>query len=143
MLALAKFARAFSSLYAAGVLIPKALTVSAKVTGNTYFSHKIGQAVNNLVGGATLSQALSSTGAFPQMFISMVHTGETTGSLDAMLTKIADFYDGEAETRIHQAVKALGVILCIIMAMIVLKVAYDLYVGKMASSYNDIMNTDQ
>jgi type II secretory pathway component PulF len=140
MLSLAKFARAFASLYAAGVLIPRALTVSAKVAGNSYFSAKIATATRNLIGGATLSQALSSTGAFPSMFISMVHTGETTGSLDSMLTKVADFYEDEAKTRLHAAVKALGVLLLLIMGIVVLlegMKALSGYIGGLNGIMND------
>jgi type IV pilus assembly protein PilC len=118
MLALAKFARAFASLYAAGVLIPRALTISARVTGNAYFSAKIARAVDFLMNGGTVSQALSSTGAFPPIFISMVNTGETTGSLDEMLSKVADFYEDESRTRLHTSVKALGVLLLIIMGIV-------------------------
>ncbi len=141
MLALAKFARAFASLYAAGVLIPRALSISANVTGNSYFTAKISKATQNLVGGATLSQALSATGAFPQMFLSMVHTGETTGSLDTMLTKIADFYEDEAKTRVHQVVKAIPVILCIIMGIVVLRIALQVY-GGYGSQVNSLTGGD-
>jgi len=118
MLALAKFARAFASLYSAGVLIPRALTVSARVTGNSYFTAKISQAVDSLMNGATVAQALMITGAFPSMFVSMVNTGETTGSLDTMLSKVADFYEDEAKTRLHATVKMLGVLLLLIMGIV-------------------------
>ncbi len=139
MLALAKFARAFSSLYAAGVLIPRALTVSAQVTGNSYFSEKISRAVSALMNGATMATALGSTGAFPSIFLSMVHTGETTGSLDTMLSKIADFYEDEAKTRLHAVVKAIPVILLLVMGVwvgIEAMKALGGYIGGL----NDIMN---
>jgi type IV pilus assembly protein PilC len=139
MLALAKFARAFASLYAAGVLIPRALEVAAKTTGNTYFSEKIAKATEALVGGATLSQALGTTGSFPPIFLSMVNTGETTGSLDAMLSKVADFYDGEAETRIHAVVKSIPVILLIIMGIVVLRILLKFWSGY-GAQMNGIMN---
>ena len=73
------------------------------------------------------------------MFISMVHTGETTGSLDAMLSKVADFYESEAETRIQQVVKAIPIILCILMGIIVLHILLQFW-GGYAGQLNDQMN---
>jgi type II secretory pathway component PulF len=117
MLALAKFARAFSSLYQAGVLMPRAMTVSARVTGNLYLANSIEKALQSLMNGASLTQSLGMTGVFPPIFLSMVHTGETTGSLDVMLSKIADFYEDEAKTKIHNVVKVIPVILLIVMGI--------------------------
>jgi type II secretory pathway component PulF len=141
MLALAKFARSLASLYAAGVLIPRALEVSAMVTGNAFYSWKISGAVKNLMGGATLSECLRSTGAFPPMFLSMVNTGETTGSLDDMLGKIADFYEDQANTRLQASVKALGVVLLMAMGIVVCIIGMKA-LGSYIAGLNGIMDSN-
>jgi type II secretory pathway component PulF len=117
MLALAKFARALSALYTAGVLIPRAMTISANVTGNAYLSRKIGTARDAMMNGATMAQSFANTGVFPPIFLSMVHTGETTGSVDTMLSKVADFYEDEAKTKIHNVVKTIPVLLLLFMGV--------------------------
>ena len=110
MLAIAKFSRAFSALYSSGVLIPTALAVSARVSGNAYLGSLIGRAVNSINAGESLTGALAQSGVFPPMLISMVSTGEQTGNLDAMLDKVADFYEGEAQVRLHKSAIALSVL---------------------------------
>jgi type II secretory pathway component PulF len=141
MLSLAKFARALSSLYGAGVLIPNAMATAAQVTGNAFLSYQISKSLTALMNGATMSQSLASTGAFPQIFLSMVHTGETTGSVDVMLSKIADFYEDEAKTKINNVVKVIPVVLLLVMGVIVCLEAMKA-LGGYIGDLNSIMDSN-
>jgi type II secretory pathway component PulF len=119
MLALAKFSRAFASLYAGGVLIPRAVLTSSRVTGNKYIDSMMRKAVDHMMAGESLTDSFARTGIFPQMFISMLGTGEMTGNLDGMLNKVAEFYESESAIRLHQSVTVLNTLIFLIVACIV------------------------
>jgi type IV pilus assembly protein PilC len=134
MLAIAKFSRAMASLYAAGVQIPTAMEISARVSGNQYLSTLIHRAVVGVKSGDEMATAFRATGVFPPMFISLVHTGEETGNLDSMLDKAADFYEGDAEVRLHQSVKVLTTLLFLVVAGIVGFTVVKFYTGMFNSA---------
>lgn len=129
MLAIAKFSRAFSALYGAGVLIPTALEVSARVSGNAYLTSLMDRASESIKAGESLTSAMTRVGVFPPMLISMVSTGEETGSLDAMLTKVADFYEGEAQARLHKSAIALTTLFFLAVAAYVGYEVVSFYMG--------------
>jgi type IV pilus assembly protein PilC len=129
MLALAKFARAFGSLYSSGVLIPRAVTTAAEVSGNEYLNSMMKRAVDGMTAGDGLTESFARTGVFPPMFLSMMSTGETTGNLDGMLNKVAEFYEGESAVRLHQSVTVLNVLLFLVVAGIVGYIVVRFYAG--------------
>jgi type II secretory pathway component PulF len=137
MLALAKFSRAFASLYASGVLIPRAVLTASRVTGNMYLDRKMRQAVDHMVAGQGLTESFAETGVFPAMFVSMMGTGEMTGNLDGMLNKVAEFYEGESAIRLHQSVTVLNVLIFLVVAAIV---GYEV-IRFWTSYYGNIMST--
>jgi type IV pilus assembly protein PilC len=114
--ALARFARTYSALIAAGVPMLEAIEITGKTSGNVVVEHAM-QAVHESVrNGGTISAPMrSEPDAFPGMVVQMVAVGEETGALDSMLSKIADFYEDEVEA----AVKALTSILEPIMIIFV------------------------
>jgi type IV pilus assembly protein PilC len=101
--ATAQFNRTFSSLTRAGVPILQALDVVTDITSNSIISDAIQSSRDDLIQGIPLSIALARKKVWPEMAISMLSIGEETGEMDAMLSKVADFYEDEVET----AVKAL------------------------------------
>ncbi|MEY4298654.1 MAG: hypothetical protein RLZZ423_1833 [Cyanobacteriota bacterium] len=98
--ATAQFCRTFSSLSRAGVPILLALEISQGTAGNAVISKAIGDSRSNVQEGVPLSMALSSQNVFPDLALSMLSIGEETGGLDAMLSKVADFYEDEVEAMV-------------------------------------------
>lgn len=101
--ATAQFCRTFSSLSRAGVPILLSLDIVRETTGNSIISNAIISSRNDVLEGIPLSAALARKQVFPEMAVSMLAIGEETGGLDAMLAKVADFYEDE----VAAAVKAL------------------------------------
>ena len=99
----AQFCRTFSSLTRAGVPILLSLEIVKEITGNAVMSKAISQSREDVIQGVPLSVALGRLDVFPELAISMLSIGEETGEMDAMLSKVADFYEDEVES----AVKAL------------------------------------
>ncbi|MBD2422557.1 type II secretion system F family protein [Cyanobium sp. FACHB-13342] len=101
--ATAQFCRTFSSLTRAGVPILMSLEIVREISNNSIVSDAINNSRQDVLQGIPLSVALGRMNVFPDMSISMMAIGEETGEMDAMLSKVADFYEDEVET----AVKAL------------------------------------
>jgi len=94
-IALAKFTRTFSTLIAAGVPILSALDIVADTSGNEVVAQAVKKTRSAIKEGETIAKPLSESKVFPAMLVQMIAVGEETGALDAMLNKIADFYDEE------------------------------------------------
>jgi type IV pilus assembly protein PilC len=101
--AIARWSRTLSSLTHAGVPILLALEITGKTAGNHVVELAMGDVIDSVKSGGTISEPLRRSPVFPPMVAQMVGVGEETGALDTMLTKIADFYDDE----VSAAVKAL------------------------------------
>jgi type IV pilus assembly protein PilC len=105
--AIARWSRTLSSLTAAGVPIMQALEITGKTAGNAVIEKSMADVITSVKAGGTISQPLRESSAFPLMVAQMVGVGEETGAVDAMLTKIAEFYEDE----VAAAIKALTSIL--------------------------------
>jgi type IV pilus assembly protein PilC len=105
--AIARWSRTFSSLTAAGVPVMQALDITGKTAGNAVIEQSMDRVIDSVKAGGTISEPLKAAKAFPPMVAHMMGVGEETGALDAMLSKIADFYEDE----VAAAVKALTSIL--------------------------------
>jgi type IV pilus assembly protein PilC len=97
---IARFSRTLSTLVAAGVDIIKALEITGAASGNWVIENALANVRERVREGATIAQPLLEDNAFPPMVSQMVKVGEETGELDAMLGKIADFYEEEVDTAI-------------------------------------------
>lgn len=100
---LARFARTMSSLIASGVPMMQAVRVTGDSAGNTVIEEAMDDILKSIEGGRTFSDPLSKHPIFPSMVIQMSAIGEETGKLDAMLEKVAEFYEDEVDA----AIKAL------------------------------------
>jgi type IV pilus assembly protein PilC len=98
--AVARFCRTFSTLVAAGVPILEALDTVAETSGNVVIEGVIRQSKQSISQGQTLTAPLAASGVFPVMVTQMISIGEQTGTLEAMLAKIADFYEEEVDTAV-------------------------------------------
>ena len=98
--ALAKFTRTFGTLVSAGVPILTALDIVADTAGNEVVSIAVKKTRSAIKEGETIAKPLSESKVFPSMLVQMIAVGEETGALDAMLNKVADFYDEEVSTAV-------------------------------------------
>jgi type IV pilus assembly protein PilC len=98
--AVARFCRTLSTLLASGVPILDGLDITARTAGNAIIEDAIQTTRSSIERGETISQPLRETNVFPGMVVQMINVGETTGALDAMLGKIADFYEDEVDTAV-------------------------------------------
>lgn len=98
--AVARFTRTMATMISSGVPILEALEIVAKTAGNKIIESAIMQTRIALSQGKTLAEPLAATKVFPSMVVQMIGVGEATGALDAMLSKIADFYEEEVDTAV-------------------------------------------
>ncbi|HTZ10751.1 MAG TPA: type II secretion system F family protein [Candidatus Margulisiibacteriota bacterium] len=96
-LAVAKFARTFSTLVKSGVSILSALDIVSKTSGNKVVEEAVINCSKAVRDGEPLARPLSRSGVFPPMVTRMIGVGEQTGQLEKMLSKIADFYDEQVD----------------------------------------------
>ena len=113
--ALARWSRTFSALITAGVPLLAALDIVGKTAGNVVVEQAMDKVVESVKSGGTIAGPLKESSVFPSMVGHMVGVGEETGALDAMLSKIADFY----EDQVNAAVKSLTAIIEPIMIIVV------------------------
>ena len=98
--AVAKFTRTLGTLVSSGVPILDGLDITAKTSGNKVIEYAITDVRKGVVGGKTLAEPITKAQVFPPMVTHMIAVGESTGALDAMLAKIADFYDDEVDATV-------------------------------------------
>ncbi len=99
--AVAKFSRTLSTMLESGVAILDALEIVAKTAGNKTIERAIYKVRSGITEGRTMADPLSESGVFPAMVCQMIAVGESTGALDQMLGKIADFYDQEVDQAVE------------------------------------------
>jgi len=99
--AVAKFTRTMGTMLASGVAILEALDIVAKTAGNRTVEKAIYDVRSGIAEGRTMADPLQESGVFPAMVCQMISVGESTGALDAMLEKIADFYDEEVDQAVE------------------------------------------
>jgi type IV pilus assembly protein PilC len=114
-IALARWSRTLSALVSAGVPLLQALDITGKTAGNHVVEQAMAGVIDSVKSGGTIADPLKECAVFPSMVSHMVSVGEETGSLDTMLSKIADFY----EDQVDAAVKSLTSILEPVMIIIV------------------------
>ena len=98
--AVARFCRTLSTLLSSGVPILDGLDITARTSGNAIVEKAILTTRTGIERGETVSGPLKETGVFPSMVVQMINVGETTGALDTMLSKIADFYEDEVDSAV-------------------------------------------
>lgn len=93
----AKFTRTLGTMVSSGVPIMDGLEIVAKTAGNKIVEEAIYSVRQAISEGKTMAEPLAACGVFPPMVVQMISVGEATGAMDAMLNKIADFYDDEVD----------------------------------------------
>jgi type IV pilus assembly protein PilC len=99
--AVARFTRTLSTLVSSGVPILDALAITARTAGNKVVENAVLATRISISEGRTIAEPLAKSKVFPPMVCQMIAVGETTGALDAMLQKIADFYEEEVDNAVN------------------------------------------
>jgi len=99
-IAVARFCRTLATLISSGVPILDGLEITARTSGNAIIEDAIMSTRKSIERGETIAVPLKDTAVFPPMVVQMIGVGETTGALDTMLAKIADFYEDEVDTAV-------------------------------------------
>ncbi|OGW69024.1 MAG: hypothetical protein A3J72_08500 [Nitrospirae bacterium RIFCSPHIGHO2_02_FULL_40_19] len=98
--AIAKFTRTLGTLVSSGVPILDSLEITAKTAGNKIIEKAVYEVRKGVSEGKTLAEPLEKAKVFPPMVTQMISVGESTGAVDNMLNKIADFYDDEVDNAV-------------------------------------------
>lgn len=132
----AKFTRTLGTLITSGVPILEGLSITAKTAGNKVVEEVIMGARQSISEGKTVADPLSKSDVFPKMVIHMISVGESTGALDAMLTKIADFYDEEVDAAVASLTALLEPMMMVFLGTVIgfIVIAMYLPIFKMASA---------
>jgi type IV pilus assembly protein PilC len=117
--AVARFSRTLSTMVSSGVPILYALDIVAKTSGNKTVEIGVQKAMLSISEGQTLAEPLDATGVFPPMVIHMISIGETTGALDSMLGKIADFYDDEVDVAVSTLTSLIEPIMIVFLGVLI------------------------
>lgn len=138
-IAVARFCRTLSTLISSGVPILDGLEITARTAGNAIVEDAIMFVRKAVEGGQTLAQPLKETGVFPAMVVQMMSVGEQTGALDAMLSKIADFYEEEVDQAVANLLTLMEPVMILFLGITVGGIVIAMYmpmfdlIGKMSS----------
>ena len=115
----AKFSRTLGTLISSGVPLIEALDICARTSGNKIVEIAVFKTINAIKEGESIAAPLSREDVFPPMVIQMIDVGEASGSLDKMLSKIADFYDEEVDAAVEGLTALLEPMLMVFLGCIV------------------------
>ena len=134
--AVSKFTRTMGTMLASGVAILEALDIVAKTAGNRTVEKAIYSVRTGIAEGRTMADPLNESGVFPPMVCQMIGVGESTGALDAMLEKIADFYDEEVDQSVDNLTALIEPFMLVFLGVTIggLVVAMYLPIFKMAGA---------
>lgn len=117
--AVAKFTRTLGTLVSSGVPIIDGLEITARTAGNKVVEGAVLSIISSIKEGQTIAEPLSRQAIFPPMVVQMIEVGENAGALDAMLNKIADFYDQEVDTAVAALTKLMEPMLMVFLGVII------------------------
>ena len=115
----ARFTRTLGTLVQSGVPILEALRITATTAGNKVVERAVMQCRASVAEGKTLTEPLRLSGVFPPMVTQMISVGEQTGALDAMLGKVADFYDEEVDVTVSTLTSLLEPIMIVFLGIVI------------------------
>jgi len=140
-IAVARFTRTLGTLISSGVPILESLDITAKTSGNAVVERALFKVRKALEEGKSLTEPLKESGVFPGMVTQMIAVGEQTGAMDAMLQKIADFYEDEVDAAVKDLLTALEPIMIVFLGVVVGGVVISMYlplfslIGKLSGAH--------
>ena len=126
-IAVARFTRTLGTLITSGVPLMEALAITARTAGNAVIEQAIVKVRSAVEQGRTIVDPLRETGVFPSMVAQMIGVGEQTGALDAMLSKIADFYEDEVDAAVGDLMTAMEPLIILVLGVAVGGIVISLY----------------
>ncbi|HEV3481854.1 MAG TPA: type II secretion system F family protein [Candidatus Acidoferrales bacterium] len=126
-IAVARFTRTLGTLISSGVPILEGLDITARTSGNAVVEKAISQTRKAVEAGRSLVDPLKETDVFPGMVTQMIGVGEQTGAMDAMLQKIADFYEDEVDAAVKDMLTAIEPIMIVVLGVVVGGVVISMY----------------
>ncbi len=132
---IARFARTLSTMFAAGMPLVESMTTVAQASGNIVYETKIMRMRDEVSTGNQLNVSMKESGLFPNMVVQMVAIGEESGAVDAMLAKVADFYEEEVDNAVDGLTSLLEPIIMAFLGVVIggLVIAMYLPIFKMGS----------
>jgi len=140
-IAVARFTRTLGTLISSGVPILEGLDITGRTAGNAVIEKALGHVRKSLEAGRNLADPLRETNVFPGMVTQMIGVGEQTGAMDAMLQKIADFYEDEVDAAVKDLLSALEPIMIVVLGTVVGGIVISMYlplftlIGKLSGSH--------
>jgi type IV pilus assembly protein PilC len=140
-IAVARFTRTLGTLISSGVPILEGLDITAKTAGNAVVEQALFKVRRSLEEGKSLTDPLRDSAVFPGMVTQMIAVGEQTGAMDAMLQKIADFYEEEVDAAVKDLLTALEPVMIVFLGLVVGGVVISMYlplfslIGKLSDSH--------
>jgi type IV pilus assembly protein PilC len=134
----ARFTRTLGTLITSGVPMLEAMDITARTSGNAVIEEAILTVRKAIETGRTIVDPLRETGVFPNMVVQMIGVGEQTGALDAMLGKVADFYEDEVDAAVGDLMTAMEPMIILVLGVVVGGVVISMYlplfslIGKLA-----------
>lgn len=126
-IAIARFSRTLGTLITSGVPILEALDVTARTSGNAVIEQGLQRVRRGIEQGQTIVDPLRASAIFPNMVVQMIGAGEQTGAMDAMLQKIADFYEQEVEQATKNMLAMLEPVMICVLGVIVGGIVISMY----------------
>jgi type IV pilus assembly protein PilC len=126
-IAVARFCRTFATLTSSGVPILDGLEITARTAGNAIIEDAIMSVRKAVETGRTIAEPLAETKVFPPMVVQMIGVGEQTGALDAMLSKIAEFYEEEVDNAVEGLMKLMEPIMIALLGTIIGTIVVAMY----------------
>jgi len=117
--AVAKFSRTLSTMLSSGVPILEGLAIVSKTSGNVVVENALMKTRQSISEGQSIAEPLEQAKIFPPMVVQMIAVGEATGALDAMLGKIADFYDDEVDNAVTAMTTLLEPVMMVFLGVLV------------------------
>lgn len=117
--AVARFTRTLGTMVASGVPIVDSLEIVSKTSGNMTIEKSIMYVRERISEGQNMVDPLTETGIFPHMVVQMIGVGESTGALDTMLNKIADFYEDEVDVAVDNLTSMIEPLLMVFLGIVV------------------------
>ncbi|HYL61665.1 MAG TPA: type II secretion system F family protein [Candidatus Methylomirabilis sp.] len=126
-IAVARFTRTLGTLISSGVPILEGLDITARTAGNAVVERAINQTRKAVEAGRSLVDPLKETDVFPGMVTQMIGVGEQTGAMDAMLQKIADFYEDEVDAAVKDLLTAMEPVMIVFLGVVVGGIVISMY----------------
>ncbi len=116
---IARWTRTLATMFAAGVPLVEALDSVGGASGNWVYAEATKKVQSDVATGVSLTNAMQNTNVFPNMVIQMVSIGEESGSLDSMLSKVADFFEAEVDDAVDALSSLLEPLIIVILGVLV------------------------